>query len=206
MGYRIKYDIGTAVSIALAVGTDPNTGSTVEQEVVYLPGAILPSNFSPRLAQAVDDGEEHISKLVEYIDTGDGDGRQAKKDEPLPQQQPQDAPGAPITDYPPSSQPALARQQESSGGLPQPGDGQGVAGADNPFVDDGTPRASDPNAPTTVPGMDYTDMKRADLDAELARRQASGRTIEVTGTGSGGNVVASDIAAALKADDEANAS
>jgi hypothetical protein len=201
MGYRIKYDINTAVSIPLIVAQTPD-GDPVEQEVVYLPGAVLPSNFSPRLAQAVDDGEEHISKLVEYIDTGEPRAKAVSG--PLPQQQPQDKPGAPFTDYPASSQAALAASQESAGGVSTPGE-HGAAGLTNPFVGDGTPRASAPDAPTSNPeASPYADLKRADLDAELAKRQES-REVEVTGTGANGNVTAPDIVRALEADDAAQA-
>lgn len=145
MGYRIKYDIGTAVSVPLVVATDPD-GNPIEQEVVYLPGAVLPSNFSPRVAKAVDDGEDHISTLIESVDTGGVENATKKSDGPLPQQQPEDKPGAPFTDYPASSQAALARSQESAGGVATDGD-HGAAGLTNPFVDDGTPRASAPDAP-----------------------------------------------------------
>lgn len=54
-------------------------------------------------------------------------------------------------------------------------------------------------------GKPYEQWTRAELDNELGKRQASGRTIEVTGTGSNGNVVNADIATALRADDQAQA-
>lgn len=203
MGYRIKFDINTAVSIPLVVASNPNNGEPVEQEVVYLPGAVLPPNFSPRLAQAVDDGEEHISKLVEYIDTGEPKAKAVSG--PLPQQQPEDKPGAPFTDYPPSSQAAVAASQESAGGASTPGE-HGVAGLLNPFVGDGTPRASAPDTPPNQQeASKYADLKRGDLDETLAERQKV-REVPVTGTGANGNVVAADIVRALEADDAAQAS
>lgn len=213
MGYRIKYDINTSVSVPLLVAQNPK-GEPVEQEVVYLPGAMLPPNLSPRIAQGVDDGDEHLSTLIEYIDTGEDRPSVKAVGGPLPQQQPEDLPGAPFTDYPPSSQPSIARQQEAAGGPAQPGD-NGVAGADNPFVSDGTPRSAGEFVTAPDAGqaggdteqsqsVDYSDWKRPQLDEELAKRRTE-REINVTGTGKDGNIVASDIAGALAADDAVHA-
>lgn len=49
---------------------------------------------------------------------------------------------------------------------------------------------------------DYEDSNAETLEAEVARRRAAGREIDVEGTGSGGNVVKADLVAALKSDDE----
>jgi hypothetical protein len=144
--YRVKYDIGTAVSIGLVVGTHPVTGESVETEEIFLPGAILPANTAPRITKGVDNGEEHISKLVEKIDGRSGE---AVAPEPVPpaQQQPEDVPGAPkVPDFPASDQPAIAAQQQSAGGgpdLPNAG-AAGTVAADNPFAQ----QASVSEAPT----------------------------------------------------------
>lgn len=152
MALKIKYDIGTAVSVGLVVGKHPD-GSDLEQEVVFLPGAILPKNVAPRLVKKVRDGDEHLSKLIEEVDA-----------EP-----------APVRGVSPEIVAPLIEEET------------------NPFVE----QAQEP--------VDYDEWKRSELDAELAKRTEAGKTIEVTGTGQGGNVVAADIAAALKADDEAQA-
>lgn len=151
MALKIKYDIGTAVSVGLVVGKNTD-GSDLEQEVVFLPGAILPKNVAPRIVKKVRDGDAHLSRLIEEVDG-----------EP-----------APVRGVSPEIVAPLIEEDS------------------NPFVE---------QAQT----VDYDEWKRADLDAELAKRIEAGRTIDVTGTGQNGNVVAADIAAALKADDEAQA-
>lgn len=151
MALKIKYDIGTAVSVGLVVGKHPD-GSDLEQEVVFLPGAILPKNVAPRLIKKVRDGDEHLCRLIEEVDA-----------EPAPVRGVSPEVVAPLVEEGP-----------------------------NPFVEQ-------------AQVVDYDEWKRAELDAELAKRIEAGKTIEVTGTGQGGNVVAADIAAALKADDEAQA-
>lgn len=52
----------------------------------------------------------------------------------------------------------------------------------------------------------YSDATTEALDAEIAARQAEGRTISVTGTGQRGAVTNADRAKALEADDQAKAS
>lgn len=142
--YRVRYDINTAVSIGLVVGTHPVTGESVETEEIFLPGAILPANTAPRITKGVDNGEEHISKLVEKIDGRSGE---AVAPEPAPpaQQQPEDAPGAPkVPDFPASDQPAIAAQQQAAGGGPdQPNAGAaGTVAANNPFAQEAAPKSS----------------------------------------------------------------
>ncbi len=50
---------------------------------------------------------------------------------------------------------------------------------------------------------DYEGASKSALEAEVKRRQDSGREVTVEGTGSGGNVIKDDLILALEADDEA---
>lgn len=70
--YRIKHGINTAVSLALVVAEHVNeeTGETtvVVQDEIFLPGAVLPSNFSPEQAALAEDPESHLYELIEVFD------------------------------------------------------------------------------------------------------------------------------------------
>jgi hypothetical protein len=76
--YRVKYDIGTAVSVDIHAGQD-NDKNDIIGSVILLPGARLPDNTIQRILDGIDDGDAHLSKLLEYVgDSSDG-GRTAKE-------------------------------------------------------------------------------------------------------------------------------
>jgi hypothetical protein len=153
MAYRIKYDIGTAVSVALVVGKNPTTGEDIEQEEIFLPGAVLPSNVAKRITHAVDRDDapnhDHLSALIEKIDGREARAVEADPDKlpSPPQQQPEDTPGAPsVPGFPASNQPAIAAQQQSAGGPTVEGAGAaGTVDPDNPFA----PQAEQESEPET---------------------------------------------------------
>lgn len=68
------------------------------------------------------------------------------------------------------------------------------------------PDPPDPAGGTGEPVTgDYDGQNVGPLQAEIERRQAAGRTIEVEGTGQGGNILKTDLVSALEADDAAGA-
>jgi hypothetical protein len=151
MAFKIKHDIGTAVSVTLVVSRNEETGVEVTQEEIFLPGAEVPENVSADLIAKYNAGDKHVCSLFTVDDGGVPSG------------------------YLPS--------EDASGA-------QAVAtGAGTPVV-----------SPQT--GNAYVDWKRPDLEAEVDKRTAAGRTITITGTGSGGAVKNVDIANALAADDQ----
>lgn len=189
MGYRVKHDIGTSVSVEVLLGKDA-AGNEIEQVTApLLPGAVLPGNLSPRYKKALKDKNNpnhvHLSKLIEEYDGPDGPHTLAtiENTQSIAQQQPEDAPGAPnVPGYPLSDQPSIAAQQQASGG------GGAVPNA---------------GAPGFFPAVGaYDEMDKSELETEVAKRQAEGHEINVEGSGSGGNVLVGDLRSALKADDE----
>jgi hypothetical protein len=102
----------------------------------------------------------------------------------------------------------------SSGDAPLPVGASAAATHDQPVGTASDPAEDDSEAETPPETVDEAIAAKqydaavvnvTDLEAEVAKRQADGRTIEVTGTGSNGNVVRDDLVKALQADDEAQA-
>lgn len=132
--YRVRLDIGTALSVTLNLGKD-TSGREVNQEKTFLPGAVLPDNIAPWTREAIENGD-HPADFVEKISEKEAREAQESPDQgPPAQQQPEDVPGAPQTEYELTSQERIAASHEAAGGAP-PAPNAGPAGLPgNPFAD-----------------------------------------------------------------------
>lgn len=179
---KIKYDIGTSVSVELVVGKMPD-GSDQHQVVAFLPGSVLPPNLSSVIVQKLQNGDPHISSLMEF-------DRTLTQDEiPAAIQA-----GPTVFGHEVAPGPLANPFVMPVGNGEQPKDGL-------PQVVEGT-EASWPFLPPPS-GTDYDEWKRVQLDEEVEKRRADGRVIEIEPTGSGGKAKAEDIVLALQLDDEA---
>lgn len=179
---KVKFDIGTSVSVELVVGYAPDK-SPQHQVVAFLPGAILPPNLSPVIVKKLQDGDPHISSLLEF-------DRTLSKDEI-----PDAIQAGPTVFGHEVAVPPLANPFQ----MPVGNGEQPVSGL--PPVVEGT-EAAWPFLPPPS-GTDYDEWKRLQLDEEVEKRRNDGRTIEIEGTGAGGNIKSEDIVKSLKADDAA---
>lgn len=190
MGFRIKPGLNTAVSIALVVSETPD-GEPVEQELIYLPGAALPENLSPRLVALWEGGDAHLHSLIEATDV--------ELPRYVPDHSSPVSPVAPVLENNPF---AAVEEQQEAAPAPEP---EPVSTA---AVVEELVAASSDNQADAAPAaekVDYSELRKAELEAEIARRQASGRVISVVGTGANGAVTNEDRITALTNDDAAAA-
>lgn len=113
--YRIKYDIGTAVSVGLVVGTGTDGKDQIEEKV-YLPGAILPENIQPHMLEALKDPDSHASSLIESFGGAEPEPVKASEGDKSPSTEPAPSePDAnPFTNPPAPAEPTAAEKKAAA--------------------------------------------------------------------------------------------